>query len=131
MFRVFQAKAGRPDERIERALFRRLLRARLHVLAAALLHDHQRDLQIAHDLLDIAADIADLGEFCRFDFQERRIGETRETARDFGLAATCGADHQNVFRQHFFAHLAFELQPTPAIAQRDRDGAFASFCPTM
>ena len=123
-------RGGRADQRIERSIFGRLLGARLHVLAAALLDHHDGDLdQIAHDLLDVAADIADLGEFRRFDFQEGRIGETRETPRDFGLAAAGRADHEDVLRQHLFAHLAFELQPAPAVAQRDRDGALCIILP--
>ncbi len=79
--------------------------------------------QIANDLLDIAADIADLGEFRGFDFQEGRAGETRQPPRDFGFADARRADHQNVLRQHFLAQLVVELQPAPAVAQRNGDGA--------
>ena len=83
-----------------------------------------RDLdQVAHDLLDVAADIADLGEFRRLDLEERRAGELGETARDFGLADAGRPDHQDVLRQHLLAQLVVELQPPPAVAQRDRDGA--------
>ena len=47
-----------------------------------------RDLdEVAHDLLDVAADIADLGELGRLDLEERRLGELRQAARDLGLAA--------------------------------------------
>jgi hypothetical protein len=50
-----------------------------------------RDLdQIAHDLLDVAADIADLGEFGRLDLEERRAGELGQPARDLGLAEPVG-----------------------------------------
>ena len=83
-----------------------------------------RDLdEIAHDLLDVAADIADLGEFRRLDLEERRAGELGEPARDLGLADAGRPDHQNVLRQHFFAQPLVELQAAPAIAQRDRDRA--------
>ena len=79
--------------------------------------------QIAHDLLDVAADIADLGEFRRLDFEERRAGKLGQAAGDFGLADAGRPDHQNVLRQHFFAQPVVELQPAPAVAQRDRDRA--------
>ena len=79
--------------------------------------------QVAHDLLDVAADIADLGEFRRLDFEERRAGELGQAAGNFGLADAGRPDHQNVLRQHFLAQPVVELQPAPAVAQRDRDRA--------
>ena len=47
----------------------------------------------------------------------------REPARDLGLADAGRADHQDVLRHHLLAQLLVELQPPPAVAQRDRDGA--------
>ena len=83
-----------------------------------------RDLdEVAHDLLDVAADIADLGELGRLDLEERRAGELGEAARDLGLADAGRPDHQNVLRQHLLAQPLVELQPAPAVAQRDRDRA--------
>src|SRR5208282_5825 len=38
---------------------------------------------------------------------------------DFGLADAGGADHQNILRQHFLAQAIAELQPAPAVTQRD------------
>ena len=78
--------------------------AGLHVLALALAHLRDRDLdEIADDLLDVAADIADLGEFGGLDLDERRAGELRQPPRDLGLADAGRPDHQDVFRQHFLA----------------------------
>ena len=97
---------------------------RLDVLALALARLRDRHLdEIADDLFDVAADIADLGELGRFDLDERRVGEPGEAARDLGLADAGRADHQDVLRHHLFAQAALELQPPPAVAQRDRDGA--------
>ena len=79
--------------------------------------------KVAHDLLDVAADIADLGELGRLDLEERRAGELGQPARDLGLADAGRADHQDVLRHHLFAQLVVELQPAPAVAQRDRDRA--------
>ena len=79
--------------------------------------------EIAHDLLDVAADIADLGELGRLDLEEGRAGELGEPARNLGLADAGRADHQDVLRQHLLAQLLVELQAPPAVAQRDRDRA--------
>ena len=83
-----------------------------------------RDLdQVAHDLLDVAADIADLGELGGLDLEEGRAGEPGEAAGNLGLADAGRADHQDVLRQHLLAQLLVELQAPPAVAQRDRDRA--------
>ena len=122
--RVLDALVGANASAATRDSFRRKLRARLHVLALALADLGNRDLdEITHDLLDVAADIADLGEFRRLDLQERRVRQLGEAACDLGFADTGRADHQNVLRQHFLAQGTFELLPPPAVAQRDRDGA--------
>jgi hypothetical protein len=49
------------------------------------LRDRNLD-QVADDLLNVAPDIADLGEFGGFDLDERRAGEFRQPPRDLGLA---------------------------------------------
>ena len=79
--------------------------------------------EVADDLFDVAADIADLGEFGGFDLDERRAGQFRQPSRDLGLADPGRPDHQDIFRQHFLAQGAGELQPPPAVAQRDGDRA--------
>jgi hypothetical protein len=66
---------------------------------------------------------ADLGELGGLDFQEGRVGELGEAAGDFGLADAGRADHQDVLRQHFLAQLVVELQPPPAVPERDGDRA--------
>jgi hypothetical protein len=63
-----------------------------------------RDLdQIADDRVDVAADVADLGELGRLDLDERRLGEPRQPARDLGLADAGRADHQDVLRRDLLA----------------------------
>ena len=97
---------------------------RLHLVALLLAHQADGRLdQVAHDLLDVAADIADLGELRCLDLDERRAGEPGQTAGDLRLADAGRADHQDVLGHHLFAHLPFELLPAPAVAQRDGDGA--------
>jgi len=111
-------------QRIEHALLGGKLGSGLDLAAQALARHRDRGLQqIAHDLLDVAADIADLGELRRLDLDERGPRELRQAARDLGLAAAGGADHQDVLGQHLFAQLIRELQAAPAVAQRHRDRA--------
>ena len=118
------ALASAPGQRVDHAVLGGELRLRLDVLALALARLRDRDLdQVAHDLLDVAADIADLGELGRLDLQERRAGKPREAARNLGLADAGRPDHQDVLRQHFLAQLLVELHAAPAVAQRDRDRA--------
>ena len=74
-------------------------------------------------LLDVAADIADLGELGRLDLEERRLGEPGQPAGDLGLAAAGRADHQDVLGQHLLAQALVELLAAPAVAQGDGDGA--------
>src|SRR5262249_22117398 len=79
---------------------------------------------IAHDLLDVAADITDFGELRGFDLQEGRLRKPGEPARDLRLAHAGGADHQNVLRQHLFAQGFRQLLAAPPIAQRNRYRSF-------
>ena len=115
---------ARADERVEHPLLGGEMRLRLDLPALLVLDEADADLdEVAHDLLDVAADIADLGELGRLDLEERRAGEARQAARDLGLAAAGRPDHQDVLRQNLLLHRTFELLAPPAVAQRDRDRA--------
>ena len=106
------------------------MRPRLDPLALALLDEGDADLhEIPDDLLDVAADIADLGELGRLDLQEGRARKPGEAAGDFGLAAAGRADHQDVLGQHLVAHGALELQAPPAVAQGDGHRALGVLLP--
>jgi hypothetical protein len=120
--RLGRALAG---QRVEQAVHRRLLGLVLDREPAALLLEPDCLLdEVAGDLLDVAADIADLGELGRLDLDERRVGELREAAADLGLAAAGGADHQDVLGRDLVAQLRRELLAAPAVAQRHCDGLF-------
>jgi hypothetical protein len=94
------------DERLEQPVHRRLARGLAHRLAAAVLLEPDRFLgQVAGDLLDVAADVADLGELGRLDLDERRVGELGQPAADLGLAAAGRADHQDVLGRDLVAQL--------------------------
>jgi hypothetical protein len=114
----------RAHEGVEHALLGRELGARGHFLAHALAGHGERYLhEVARDLLDVAADVADLGELGRLDLQERRLCQLGEAARDLGLADAGRADHQDVLGQHLLAQGFRQLLAAPAVAERDRDGA--------
>src|SRR5206468_2176722 len=92
----------------------------LDVLAFAFAGLRDRDLnEIADDLLDIAADIADFREFGGLDLDEGSAGELCKAPRDLGLTDAGWSDHQDVLRQHLLAQRAGELQPSPAVAKRN------------
>ena len=96
----------------------------LHLVAALSAHhvDGQLD-KVADHRLDVAADVADLGELRRFDLDERRLRELRQAAGDFGLADAGRADHQDVLRRDFVGDLRRQPLPSNAIAKRNRDRA--------
>ena len=79
--------------------------------------------EVANDGIDIAPNVTDFGEFGGLDFEERRIGEFRQTARDLGLADAGRPDHQNIFRRDFVAQRLGHLHAPPAVAQRNGDRA--------
>ncbi len=85
--------------------------------------------QVADDRVDVAADVADFGEFGRLDLDERRVGEPREPARDLGLAHAGRADHQDVLRRDLLAQRLRHLLAAPAVAQRDRHRALRRVLP--
>src|SRR5437868_10727917 len=116
-------RAHRQKE-IEESILRHLLCAALHgalLLVAyelhALLH------QVANHRVDVAADVAHLGELRGLDLHERRVGEPGQPARNLRLA-DAGRSHQDdVLRHHFVAQLRRHAETAPAVAQRDRHRA--------
>ena len=118
-------RAGtRPDQGVDHALLGVEFGLGLHALAFSFARQRDGDFhQVADDLLNVAADIADLGEFGGLDLQKRRAGQPRQPARDLGLADAGRADHQDIFRQHFLAQLVVELEAPPAVPQRNGDRA--------
>jgi hypothetical protein len=67
------------------------MRLRFHVFAAFFTYQRDGNLdEIADDLLDVAADIADFGELGRFHLDEGSAGELGKTAGNFRLATPVG-----------------------------------------
>jgi hypothetical protein len=86
-------------------------------------HDQGCLDQVAHDLIDVAADVADLGELGRLDLEEGRTGQPRQAARDLGLADAGRADHQDILGRDLVAQVVRHALPAPAVAERHSDGA--------
>ncbi|KAJ0343644.1 hypothetical protein COL154_014076, partial [Colletotrichum chrysophilum] len=119
-----RGRGGLAGQRFQHALSRIDMRTRLAALAHLLARQADGDLdEVAHDLLDVAADIADLGELGRLDLDEGRTGQFGEPPRDFRLADAGRTDHQDVFRHHLVAQVFGQLLAAPAVPERDRDGA--------
>ena len=117
--------ARRRQEGIENAVFGGILGA-VAVFADGLLADvfECHFHQIAHNAVDIAADIAHFGEFSGFDFDKRRIGQPCQAAGNFGFAHAGGADHKDVFGHDFALQRLGHLASAVAVAQCHGHGAF-------
>ena len=90
-----RARGGSSTSRMRSSAASSARRAHLAHLRLARLLD--RDLgQVAHDRVDVLADVAHLGELGRLHLDEGRVGQLRQAARDLGLADAGGADHQDV-----------------------------------
>jgi hypothetical protein len=85
--REAEVAARARHDHLEDALLGGVLGARALALhrGLALLLDRHVD-QVAHDRVDVLADVADLGELGRLDLDEGRVGEACQAARDLGLA---------------------------------------------
>ena len=119
--RILIGRRERPrQEQVEQTLLRVLLRLRADV-SGVLLADHaDRDLdEIANHRLDVAADVAHLGELRRLDLEERRLRELGEPPRNLGLADAGRTDHEDVLRRDFLGQLRRQLLPPHAVAERD------------
>jgi hypothetical protein len=123
--RVLEAHAARArQQRVEDPFFGSLLRPGAHAAHRLLAGLLDADLdEIAHDGVDVAPDVADLGELGGLDLDERRIREAREAARDLGLAHAGRPDHQDVLRRDLLAQRLGDLLAPPAVPERDRDRA--------
>ena len=111
-------------QQVDQALFRPLDGAHAHLLELLGAHHLEGRLdQVAHDRVDVAPDVADLGELRGLDLHERRLRELGEPPRDLGLTDAGRADHDDVLRDDLVAQLLLHLLPSPAVAQRDRDRA--------
>ncbi len=103
---VGRDRTRRRQQQVEQPLLGVLRRLAAHLLEPLLAHHVDAELhQVADHRLDVAPDVADLGELRRLDLDERRLREPREPARDLGLADAGRPDHQDVLRRDLLGHL--------------------------
>ena len=118
------------QQHLEQAILGGEFGAVLDLLELLLAHHVDAHLdEIAHDGLDVAADVADLGELRGLDLEEGRVGQLRETSRNLRLAHAGRADHEDVLRHDLLGELGPELLAARAIAQRDGDRALGGRLP--
>src|SRR5712692_1058144 len=120
--------AARPrEEDVEHPLLGGVLGAAAHFFHRRLARVLDRDLgEVAHDRVDVASYIADLGELGRLDLDERRIGEPREAPRDLGLADAGGSDHEDVLGRDLLPQGLGHLLAAPSVPEGDRHGALGA-----
>ena len=87
--------------------------------------------EVTNDAVDLAADVADLGELGCLDLDKRRFRQLGQAPRYFGLADTGRADHQDVLWRDFAAQRFVDLHPAPAIPSAIATARLASSWPTM
>ena len=75
--------------------------------------------EVAHDRVDVAAHVADLGELAGLDLHEGAARQPRQTPRDLGLAHPGGADHEDVLGGDVGGLLGGQPLPPHAVAQGD------------
>ena len=122
---VDDRRRRRRQQDVEQAILGVLRRLGPHFGEALLAHHVDAELhQVADHRLHVAADIANLGELRRLDFQEWRLREARQPPRDLGLADAGRSDHEDVLRRNLFGQLRGQLLPPHAIPERDRDRSF-------
>jgi hypothetical protein len=85
-------------------------------------HVHGELDKVAHHRLDVAADLADLGELRRFDLDEGRMCRLARRRAISVLPHAGRPDHQDVLRRNIFREIGRQLLAAHAIAERDRDG---------
>ena len=86
-------------------------------------HRHRELHQVADDRLDVAADVADLGELARLDLEERGAGEPGQPAGDLRLADAGGPHHQDVLGRNVLGGFGIDLLAPPPVAHGDRHRA--------
>ena len=111
-------------ERVEETLLDDAVHLGAHAAQLLLAHLLDRELaQVADDRLDVAPDVADLGELRGLDLQEGGLGHLGQAPGHLGLPDPGRADHDDVLRRDLVAQLCRHLLAAPAVAQCDRHRA--------
>jgi hypothetical protein len=118
------AARGGGQQHVEQPLLGVLAGAAAHPFALLFAQHGDGGLgQVAHHRVDVAADVAHLGELGGFHLDEGGAGQLGQAAGDLGLAHAGGADHHDVLGGDLVAQGGRHLLPAPAVAQGHRHGA--------
>src|SRR5207253_2345966 len=110
------------QQEVEHSLLGQLAGADADLLLLLLAHHVDRDLgEVADDRLDVAADVAHLGELRGLHLDEGRLRQLGEPTRDLRLSHPRRPDHDDVLRCDLLAQRLGHVHPPPAVAERDRD----------
>ena len=113
-------RACRRKQEVEQPFFCHLLSPLLDQLKVACLdHTDRQFRDVADDGFHITPDVPHLGELGGFDFQKGSLRQLRQSSRNFSLADTSRADHDDVLRHDLFANVRAQLLPSPTVTQRD------------
>ena len=85
--------------------------------------------QVAHDGVDIAPHIPNLGELRSLNLQEGRVRQLRQAPRNLGLAHARRPDHDDVLGHDLVGEIGRQFLPPHAVAQRNRHGALGRLLP--
>jgi hypothetical protein len=119
-----------PPDEILQAVFGVLEGTCLHANQLFVANEGDRRLdEVAHHRIDVAADVADLGELARFDLHERRLRQAGQAAGDLGLPDTSRPDEDDVLGRDVVTQLGWRVLATPAVAQRNGHRAFGGSLP--
>ena len=117
----------RRQQQIQDALLGGLTRLLAHLRDTLLANHVDGKLgQVPDHRFHVAADVADLRVFRRFNLDEGRLRQPRQPARDLGLADAGRSDHQDVLRRDLLGQLRRELLAPRAVAEGDGHGALGA-----
>jgi hypothetical protein len=87
--------------------------------------------QVAHDLLDVLADVADSVNLVASTLMNGAVRQMREAARDLGLADAGRTDHQDVLRRDFLAQRGSSCMRRQRLRSAIATARLAAFWPMM
>ena len=113
-------RRGSRQQQVEQPLLRPPLGLRVHfVLPLSAHHGDRRVHEVTHHGLDVAPDIAHLGELRSFHLDEWGARQARQAPGDLGLPDAGRPDKDDVVGRDLVPDLLGSLRPPPAIPHRD------------
>ena len=123
----FQSHSTLRQQQLDQPLLCGELGAVFHLVELLFAHHVDGDLdEVAHDGLNVAANVADLGKLRRLHLEERRVRQLCQPSCNLGFADAGRADHEDVLRHDLFGEIGRQLLPSRAVAQRNRHSTLGS-----